>query len=280
MKIRYYAPHPSKHEDILKLVEAIEAKWEIPYEIVDLTDKSNIPIEEKEKKYYEQDFIPQASHLKQKTGSGIRKVLRSKSGGHYHLAGTIAVIKNDTVEYFVNPFDPRKEDMLEYDNDIRIGFLELILDRGKQFLKTFIEEPALAKTEEKRLIERFIRSGKLEGNFKKEDRVGRRRMKYASEKAHSRDLFVEGKESGEEQYYYRRVDAVCEIDECVWILEAKKELNNQVIGQVLVSDFLYQEDYPQKETRKGIICESGNEVLEEVCEKYGIKVFKEEKGSF
>lgn len=221
-----------------------------------------------------------ASHLKQKTGSGIRKVLRSKSGGHYHLAGTIALVKKDTVEYFVNPYDPRKEEMLEYDEDIRIGFLKLILDTGEQVLKKFIKEPALEKTEEKRLIERFINSGKLEGRFKKEVRVGKRRMKYASEKAHSRELFVDGTDSGEEPYYYRRVDVICETDRKVWVLEAKKELNNQVIGQVLVSDFLYQEDYPQKETKKGIICEYGNEVLEEVCEKYGIQVFREEKGSF
>lgn len=280
MKIRYYAPHPSKHEEILALLETIEEKWAIPHETVDLTGKSNIPLEEKEQKYYKQDFIPQASHLKQKTGSGIRKVLRSKSGGHYHLAGTIALVKSDTVEYFVNPFDPRKEEMLEFDEDIRIGFLKLISDHGKQVLKKFIEEPALEKTEEKRLIERFISSGKLEGKLKKEVRVGKRRMKYASEKAHSKDLFVEGIESGEESYYYRRVDVVCETDGKVWILEAKKELNNQVIGQTLVSDFLYQEDYPQKETKMGIICEDGNEVLEEVCERYGIKVFKEEKASF
>ncbi|NIQ08061.1 MAG: hypothetical protein GWO20_20800 [Candidatus Korarchaeota archaeon] len=281
MQLRYYAPHPSRHKDVLNLLKKIKEERGIQYQIANLTsEEGNFPLEEKEKRHYEKEFIPQASDLKRQTGSGIRKVLRSKSGGHYHLAGTIAIVENARVKYFVSPFDPRKREMLEYDKDIRLGFLKMVLDEGKEALRRFLKEPALEKTEEERLIHRFIDSGILKGEFEVEVRVGKRRMKYAAEKAHSTDLFVEGEESGEEPYYYRRVDAICDGEEATWVLEAKKDLNNQVIGQVLVSDFLYREDFPEKETKKGIICQFGNDVLEECCQELGITVFVEGEGAF
>lgn len=280
MLIRYYAPHPSDHQQFLSLLSEIKEEWGINYQIVDLTGEGDIPVERKEKRRYERDFIPQASDLKKQTGSGIRKVLRSKSGGHYHLAGTIALVEDGRVKYFVSPFDPRKREMLDYDKDIRMGFLKMILDKGKQVLERFLMEPAQEKTEEERLVRRFVNSDTLDGEFELEVRVGKRRMKYASERAHSQDLFVEGPESGQESYYYRRVDAVCVSDEFTWILEAKKELNNQVIGQVLVSNFLFCEDFPDKNTKMGIICESGSKVLQDVCKELEIKTFVEVEGDF
>lgn len=279
MKLRYYAPHTTKHKSVLNLLKEIKEKHEIDYEVIDLTGEGSFPLEEKEKRRYERDFVPQASDLKRKTGSGIRKVLRSKSGGHYHLAGTIAIVKNDRVKYFVNPYDPGKAEVAEYDKDLRIGFLKMIKDQGKRVLERFLQ-PAREKTEEERLIQRFINSGKLKGNFEREIRVGKKRMKHAAKKAHSKDLFVEGESADGESYYYRRVDALCETEDKVWVIEAKKDLNNQVIGQVLVSEFLYLEDFPRKNTKKAIVCKFGNEILETVCNEYGIKVFVEGKGTF
>lgn len=281
MYLRYYAPHPSRHEDALKLLKKIREKRGIKYQIEDLTGDGDLPLEEKEERHYERDFIPQASELKKQTGSGIRKVLRSRSGGHYHLAGIIAIIVNGRVKYFTNPFDPRKGEMLDYDKDLRIGFLKMVLNQGKQALETFLDEPAQEKTEEERLIRRFIHSGQLNGEFDLEVRVGRKRMKYAAEKAHSKDLFVEGEESEKREYYYRRVDAICDTGDVVWVLEAKMDLNNQVIGQVLVSEFLFREDHPDQKIKKGIICKTGNDTLEDVCEWQDIEVFKEgARGTF
>lgn len=281
MYIRYYAPHPSRHEEVLNLLKKIKARLEVENQIVDLTDGGSFPSEEREKRRYERDFVPQASELKKQTGSGIRKVLRSKSGGHYHIAGVIAIIENDRVKYFTNPFDPRKREMLEYDKDLRIGFLKMILDQGREVLERFLNEPAQEKTEEQRLIRRFINSGQLEGEFTSEVRVGKKRMKYAAEKAHSKELFVEGEEAEKEEYYYRRVDLLCDTGDVMWVLEAKMDLNNQVIGQVLVSEFLFREDHPHQKIKKGIICKTGNDTLVDVCKRQEIEVFKEgARGTF
>ena len=59
-----------------------------------------------------------------------------------------------------------------------------------------------------------------------------------------------------------------------WVIEGKKKLNYEAIGQVLVYNDLLKEDYlGLGEIKKGIACFEGDERLEPTCKKLGIEVF-------
>lgn len=71
------------------------------------------------------------------------------------------------------------------------------------------------------------------------------------------------------------IDCVCKISDEneVWIIEAKKELNYEAIGQVLTYSDLFSLDYPCLKIRKAIICEKSDPPLENTCKKREIEVF-------
>lgn len=59
-----------------------------------------------------------------------------------------------------------------------------------------------------------------------------------------------------------------------WVIEGKKELNYEAIGQVLVYKDLLEEDYPELgELKMGIACLRSDPRLKETCKKLGINVF-------
>lgn len=108
------------------------------------------------------------------------------------------------------------------------------------------------------LIELFINSGIIQGSFEREVKVG------------SSIWSIEGKVLD----WRKIIDLVCYTTNCVWIIEAKKELNFEAIGQVIVYSTLYAENDPTKVIKKGIICYATDEDLIRVCRKNGITVFK------
>lgn len=72
----------------------------------------------------------------------------------------------------------------------------------------------------------------------------------------------------------KQIDMVFEKESEIWLIEAKKSLNFEALGQVLTYEKLYQEQFPCKKTLKlGIVCEEGDLEIEEACRSKGVKVF-------
>lgn len=66
---------------------------------------------------------------------------------------------------------------------------------------------------------------------------------------------------------------MCDLDNIAWIIEGKKKLNYEAIGQVNVYSDLFTEDNPTfSEVRKAIACEETDPVLEATCKKYNIEI--------
>lgn len=90
--LRYYC-QGAGNKEILNLLWQIKSKWQIPYEIMDLSTNGKYD-REKEKAAYEKDFKPRAKVLKKAMGVSITK-LRSRSGNYFvSLPGTIALMKD------------------------------------------------------------------------------------------------------------------------------------------------------------------------------------------
>lgn len=72
----------------------------------------------------------------------------------------------------------------------------------------------------------------------------------------------------------KQIDMVFEQENEIWLVEAKKSLNCEALGQVLTYEKLYQGQFPPKKTLKlGIVCEVGDSAIEEACRSKGVKVF-------
>jgi len=63
-------------------------------------------------------------------------------------------------------------------------------------------------------------------------------------------------------------------EERVEVIEAKRKLNRLVIGQSIVGADLLDLDYLPYSIKQVIICEVGDPLLEMICERRGIKVWK------
>lgn len=61
----------------------------------------------------------------------------------------------------------------------------------------------------------------------------------------------------------------------VWILEAKRRLNAEVIGQAITAKELFALDYPDvRIVGLGVIVEESDDLLSKVCHNLGIDVFQ------
>jgi len=108
--LRYYCQGPGD-KDILELLQQIKDKHQIPYEIADLSMNGQYN-REKEKAAYEQDFKPRATALKKATGVSITK-LRSHSGNYFvSKPGTIALMKNGQMIWWLHIEKSIKEFLL------------------------------------------------------------------------------------------------------------------------------------------------------------------------
>lgn len=94
-------------------------------------------------------------------------------------------------------------------------------------------------TSEKELLERVIKEKLGEGEAKYEVNVG-----------------FEGK----------RIDLVFEKENEIWLIEAKRRLNFEALGQVLTYKRLYQHEIsPSKNIKLGIVCKETDVEVEEAC---------------
>jgi len=102
-------------------------------------------------------------------------------------------------------------------------------------------------TSEKELLERVVKEKLGEGKAKYEVNVG-----------------FEGK----------RIDLVFEKENEIWLIEAKRRLNFEALGQVLTYKRLYQHEIsPSKNIKLGIVCKETDVEVEEACKSERIEVF-------
>ncbi len=58
------------------------------------------------------------------------------------------------------------------------------------------------------------------------------------------------------------------------MIEVKRSLDRPVIGQVIAGADLLEMEYAPSEVDQVVVCEIGDPVLEAVCERRGIVVFR------
>jgi len=73
--------------------------------------------------------------------------------------------------------------------------------------------------------------------------------------------------------FFKFIDYVCVVGETAWVIEGKRKLNYEAVGQVNVLSYHFSRDYPHFSVRKAIVCEESDPLIEEYCEKFNIAVF-------
>jgi len=136
---------------------------------------------------------------------------------------------------------------------------------------------------EEELINAFINKGILKGWFLGQVPIGRKRLEQRGI-THKRGRFyidlicVEGVHGKKPMRFDPRYEdfILKEIKyRKIWLLEAKKELNAEVIGQLVIDRHLFPEDYPHFNIKGlGIICKISDEILEDICRRMRITVFR------
>jgi len=141
----------------------------------------------------------------------------------------------------------------------------------------------MKKSKETELINAFINKGVVKGWFIGEVPIGRKRLKQKGIENQRGKFYIdlvciEGIYERKPMKFNPRYEdfILKEIEhKWVWLLEAKQELNAEVIGQILIDKYIFPEDYPQLHIRGlGIICETADEMLRDVCKRLGIVVFQ------
>ena len=123
----------------------------------------------------------------------------------------------------------------------------------------------LFRLSEDDLIEYFISSGVIDGWYEREVKVGSKIIPMESDAfKHGRAIFD----------WRRSIDLVYYTRDHVWIIEAKRVLNFEAIGQVIVYSTLYAEEHPTEIVKMGIVCYSADEELIRACRKNGITIFQ------
>jgi len=67
----------------------------------------------------------------------------------------------------------------------------------------------------------------------------------------------------------------------VWLFEIKRKLNRGVVGEAIAARELFSQSYPKMPVEQtNILCEEADEVLSQICDKYGIHVISGLKSYF
>lgn len=259
-QLRYYSPdfYISVHQKILNVLVQIETVHGIRHEIFELrqlpsTDPNTHRVDNShEKEIYQRDFRPRAGILAARIGESVKRLLRSRSGG-YFVNGTVVITRNGQVEWFASYATPFKE----YDDDSTLGFLKALLDYGQPLLEQLTPEIVRGQPELK-ILDAFINSGMLKGEFEREVKVGKK-------------IFTA---EGGTFDWRKSVDLVCKSGKETWILEGKRRLNYEALGEVLTYAVLYGEDHHGVAVKKGIVCGPLDDELLKACKFYEVTVFQ------
>lgn len=269
MYLRYYY---ATYEDdfglkpkLIPLLEEVKRDHGIDYEALH-TDG------EKEQEHYDL-FSNRSRTLNRRTGQKVRKNLASVKGNPL-LFQTVALMDEDVPQYYVKG----KEECIE--------FLNKLLSRGQEYLRELLETDQ--RTLESDTIRDFRNSGVVKGQFKENVLVGLHdvKRKFETSKYTVRQYELAKNVAA------KKIDLICEQGGETWIFEVKKEFTSdsveQALGQVLIYDYLFNEDNITIKTRKGVIFgtnpltgdwghllgkKEAFDNIQRVFAAYGIKVF-------
>ena len=258
-KLRFYRGNmeyaKGKNEKILSLLEEIKRKHKIDYEIFDVYFESH------EKEIYEKHFMPRARVLKQRIGESLRETLRSRRG-HYYIAGRIAVLENEQIEWYT--CYKSCERFKDLDEDYEIGFLKALLNQGIDLLKEICPDISISKSTHDFLIDEFVKLNPIGGKIQREVRVGSRFF------TNEVGIFD----------FRKSIDLLVESGETKWIIEVKPKLNWEAFGQVIAYEHLFKKENPSSYTQKGIVCNEIDPEILTICREFDIKVFMWQNGKF
>ena len=72
----------------------------------------------------------------------------------------------------------------------------------------------------------------------------------------------------------RFADAVCQEPSADWVIEAKRNLSYQALGQVLAYGILYEGGHPGRTVRRAVVCELVDPVVLQACRRFDVRVFQ------
>lgn len=265
--LRYYCPddsywhywkgseeQESYHRQTLELLEKIKELHGIPYEVtrIPVTTYGGLD-EDTEQKIYREDILPWASILLPRLEEdSLRRCFKSRSGNLY-ISGTVIVVEDDHIGWATGSnasfrrFVPKERTTYRPD---RLDFLEAVLQIGSPLLE---ELCSLSEgTPERRLLDRFRKSGITVGKCRE-------------------NVWIPE---------LKQIDVVCEADDQVWLFEGKIKLNWEAYGQIRGYTLLYRQGHPNKRVLSGIVCQSSDSVIENLCRMDNIAVFVETADGF
>ena len=124
-----------------------------------------------------------------------------------------------------------------------------------------------ATSEERQALEEFIRKGIISGIWTFE-------LRLPSRKAKGLEHLPEPIRVMWEKLTAKRIDAVCEAADAIYLIEVKRYLLPSGIGQLLVYAYMYNEIYkPKKPVKLYYVAYYNDPDVAEVCKNMGIKVF-------
>lgn len=251
-KLRYYAPHYNRHEEILKLLEEVKQAHGIDYEVIIVEGGE-------EKAIYERDFAARARILAKRIGGRVARDLRSQRGrGYPYVCGIIAIVCDGKVEWYTSRHSYERWKV--YDDDHVVGFLKAVLEAGPKLLEEQVSKTEPNKHE--RVVDLFITLIKQEfpsAIIEERHPVGKPVVVF--------DKYGKRSETGK-----RVVDVLVKLPYETLIVEAEPKLTPEALGQVLVYRELYSKEHPGERVRGLIACLVADEEVLEVCKKYGVEV--------
>ena len=309
-RLRYYSDcyDKNQHEKIVGLLNSINKEWRIQVEIYRVNRKYNISnftgrIEEiSELEAYNRDFKRNIA-LSHNVGRPPSKAFKTRSGnisitgcvGIYDDGLQWATTYSDKSIKFLEKVHKRGNEFLDSKYDKREIGKRKIHDEFFQYLiGNNFPEPEIEK-EDKWWI-REVALGFWRLGIKKED------IRRDYDEGIAKRLSGEARRSYKKMceldiidgYWYRKylqkelswkygfgkplyilfADFLILVKDRFWLIEGKGNLNYEAIGQVLSYRYLLMEDNIEfKNIHMGIICNSGNPMLEPTCDKLGIKIF-------
>ena len=262
----YYAPSLTSdiHEAISSVLTEVKVRHGISHELIAVRtskspyDDSLIAEEEHQCELFERDFRPRTRILHARTGFTARHAFRSnRPRGPYYIAGTVAVHSMAGIEWHA-----RRSHFAPFGQDPNLGFLKALLEVGPALLEQLCQ-PVEHTGPEHELVEAFIASGFITGNFRREVRLG---SQLSKNKFGTFD-------------WRKAADIVIESNNIDWIIEAKVRLTAQALGQALLYSDLYARENPHKVVRRGIVCAETDEDIVPVCVHHDIAVFLVKDGA-
>jgi len=120
---------------------------------------------------------------------------------------------------------------------------------------------------EKRIFERFLLGGYLKGEYRYNVKL------YVPLPPEAEKLSEPEREFWREKIA-KRIDAICETDTSIYIIEVTPRLSPRSIGEILMYEDLYKKQYlPTKLLQKIIVVEQDDPALHDLLKKNDIGLF-------